>query len=700
MKKLYFLLFALGLFTGVEAQIINIPDVNFKTKLLTYNCADFTNDGIFTDDVDTNNDGEIQVSEAIAVKRLEVDNASITNLSGIENFVNLLSLSFNNNAVSSVNLSNLTSLSDLFCSYNQLTNLDLSFISLLHYLDCSHNSITNIVLPPCYDEGLNVSYNLLSSIEINTLNYTIFQFNCSNNPNLTELIIKDAAIETIYSDQYRNPLLLSNCPNLQYVCAREEHIQGVQSILNTNGNTNCHINTYCSFTPGGAFYTIQGNNKFDANNNGCDVLDNSLSSLKFNITDGINSGSFVSNNSGNYSIPVQSGTHTISPLLENSSYFIIAPTSVVVNFPAQTSPLAQDFCITSNGVHPDLEVTFIPVVPARPGFDAIFKLIYKNKGTNTQSGTLNMNFDDGRLDFVSSIPATTAQTIGDLSWNFVNLLPFESREIVVTLNANSPMETPAVNGGDVLNYTATITSANTDETPSDNTFILNQTVVNSFDPNDKTCLEGTTIAPSEVGKYVHYMICFENTGTFPAENIVVKDMIDAAKFDINSIVPIKGSHDFVTRINGNKVEFIFENINLPFDDTNNDGYVAFKIKTKPTLTTGSSFSNSASIYFDYNFPIVTNTATTTIQALSAQDFDFGSYFAVYPNPVNNVLNIETKQAIEVSSINIYNALGQLVLVVPNAQNVVKVDVSSLSAGNYFIKINSDKGASNTKFIKN
>jgi len=196
------------------------------------------------------------------------------------------------------------------------------------------------------------------------------------------------------------------------------------------------------------------------------------------------------------------------------------------------------------------------------------------------------------------------------------------------------------------------------------------------------------------------MISFENTGTFPAQNVVVKDMIDAAKFDVNSIVPIKGSHSFVTNITaGNKVEFIFENINLPFDDANNDGYIAFKIKTKPTLVVGDTFTNNASIYFDYNFPIVTNTASTTIQALSVQNFEFSNYFIVYPNPVNNTLNLSSKENIEVSSINIYNTLGQLVLVIPNAQNTKSIDVSSLSAGNYFIKINSDKGTSNTKFIK-
>jgi hypothetical protein len=153
-----------------------------------------------------------------------------------------------------------------------------------------------------------------------------------------------------------------------------------------------------------------------------------------------------------------------------------------------------------------------------------------------------------------------------------------------------------------------------------------------------------------VGKYVHYLIRFENKGTAEAQNVVVKDMIDTSKFDVSSLVVTQGSHPFVTRITEtNKVEFIFENINLPFDDATNDGYVAFKIKTKPSLVVGDSFSNTASIYFDYNFPIVTNTATTSVlQSLGTPDFEFDSYFKIYPNPVKNSLNIgcqKTNQAV-------------------------------------------------------
>ena len=156
---------------------------------------------------------------------------------------------------------------------------------------------------------------------------------------------------------------------------------------------------------------------------------------------------------------------------------------------------------------------------------------------------------------------------------------------------------------------------------------MNQTVVNSFDPNDKTCLEGDIVTPDLIGEYVNYVIRFENTGTYPAENIVVKDIIDLSKFDISTLIPIKASHSYGTKISdGNKVEFIFEKINLPFDNANNDGYIAFKIKTLSTLVVGDSFANEASIYFDYNFPIVTNKATSTFKSLAVEDFDFSSFF--------------------------------------------------------------------------
>ena len=60
--------------------------------------------------------------------------------------------------------------------------------------------------------------------------------------------------------------------------------------------------------------------------------------------------------------------------------------------------------------------------------------LIKNKGTQIQSGTVTLNFEDAILDLVVSNPIQSLQSLNTLSWDFINLAPFESREIALTLN--------------------------------------------------------------------------------------------------------------------------------------------------------------------------------------------------------------------------------------------------------------------------
>ncbi|MFV5698944.1 leucine-rich repeat domain-containing protein [Flavobacterium sp. ZT3R17] len=640
----------------------------------------------------TNNAINLDVSRMTNLNYLDCGNTAITNLD-VSQLIKLKYLMCRGNQLANLNLTGLTKIEFLECSDNKLTNIDLSSLKDLRILRCDGNMINSLNLTGLTNiQGIDCNDNNFSSLDTSDLK-KLTTLNCNNNPLMASVYLKNGSNET--------SLYLSNTPNLKYICVDENQITQVQNLITQNGYTNCVVNSYCSFIPGGAFYTIQGNNRLDSDNNGCDASDIAAVNIKFTITDGITTGTVISDSSGNYALKVQEGTYTITPKLENFDYFTISPTSVNVSFPTETSPFIQDFCITPIATHKDLEITLIPLEAARPGFDAAYKIIYKNKGNSTQSGSVNQTFNDVILDLVSASPVPFSQTMNNLSWNFTNLAPFETREISITLNVNTPAEIPAVNNGDILGYTTTINSLETDETPIDNTFDFKQTVVGSFDPNDKTCLEGDVITPNLIGEYVHYMIRFENTGTYPAQNIVVKDLIDLSKFDISTLVPTKASHGFNTRISdGNKVEFIFENINLPFDNATNDGYIAFKIKTLPTLIVGDSFANEANIYFDYNFPILTNKATSTFKTLGISDFEFADYFNVFPNPVNTILNVDVKNTIEVESIAVYDVLGQLVIAVPNARNISKIDVSKLTTGNYFLKMNTDKGTSSTKIIKN
>ena len=80
------LCFMLLLFSNCSGNdIVEIPDANFKTYLL--------------ENFDKNNDGNISLSEAKAVKEINCSGKNIVRLDGIEKFENLESLDCSNNQI-------------------------------------------------------------------------------------------------------------------------------------------------------------------------------------------------------------------------------------------------------------------------------------------------------------------------------------------------------------------------------------------------------------------------------------------------------------------------------------------------------------------------------------------------------------------------------------------------------------------------
>jgi uncharacterized repeat protein (TIGR01451 family) len=839
MKKLLLLML---LFTGiVKAQIVNIPDTNFKAKLIALG-------------VDTNNDGQIQNSEAIDRVGLDVSNSNIADLTGIRSFLSIQSLncsnnqlstlnlsglndlfSFdcsnnaisainftgvnlnifvcefnqlsslninsmtnlellncNNNNLSSLNLSNMTNLLNLkcannvltslnvnnsnqlsyiFCKNNLLTNLDFSLNTGFTGIDCSNNLINTINIigrslsffkannnllttidltnttfsEPSNSAFFDCSFNQISSFTFNNTDITRFKcsnnqlttlnlsgatissaLDCSNNQ-ITSLVTGNSTIETIISNNNQlstidisNNLLISsldvsnnqlatifakngrnefinftNNPNLTFICADDEQISSFASVALPTTS----INSYCDFTPGGNYNTIAGVSRFDSNNNGCDATDFTFNNLRINVTDGIDSGSTFTNNTGNYTIFTQSLDYSLTPALENPTYFNVSPTLSTINFPSNNFlTQVQDFCVTANGVHPDLEIVIFPVSQTMPFSEAEFVVVYKNKGNQVLSGNVAFTYDDSICDFSFSDPIASNQTVGLLNWNYSNLLPFETKSINLKFALNDTTGPVFLNLGDILACSATITPVVGDETPLDNTFGLNQTLVATQNLNFITCLEGNTLAPSQIGNYLHYSIQFENSGSENINNVVVKNVIDTNKFDIASLQVISASAGMRTVITNNIVEFIFENINLDrrrgTPPVGGHGDILLKIKTKPSLPAGSSVMSTASIYFDYNLGVLTNNEITTFATLNNQLFAKDDSILVYPNPTNSIINVEGKNTI--STIDLYDIQGRMIQTTLNTNSI---DITDKSNGIYFLKVTSDKGSKIERVIK-
>lgn len=82
--------------------------------------------------------------------------------------------------------------------------------------------------------------------------------------------------------------------------------------------------------------------------------------------------------------------------------------------------------------------------------------------------------------------------------------------------------------------------------------------------------------------------------------------------------------------------------------------------------------------------------------LGTNDFDTSS-ISTYPNPVTSELNIQSKELI--TSVSIFNTLGQEVLNLPVGSLNVAVDMSTLSPGVYLANIATERGSKTQKVIK-
>jgi Leucine-rich repeat (LRR) protein len=686
-------------------NLIEVLDVDNLTQLTTLSCYDnqiptlnltpLTN--LTHLSCASNYLAPVDLSTLTNLTYLDCSRIPFVNLD-VSHMSNLTSLYVSYCELTTLDVSNLSNLIEFYCNFNELTLLDVSTLVSLERLNSSNNQLTELDVSNLNRlHIIDVSSNLFTSLDFS--NYIApstgladsgnYFFN--NNPNLVYVNLKN--------DTFSLSLSTYNLNNLNYVCANESQIQYINNHFFLNGQNNVQVNSYCSFSPSGVYNTIMGTVTLDITNNGCDLSDYNPANFKIQLFDGVVTGASFTSNTGEYLFYTQAGNYQITPQLSNP-YFTVTPSTTQLTFPSvDGSTQVQDICITPNGIHNDVGITILALTPPVPGFDVNYRVVYKNNGNQVMSGTVNFTFDDAVLDFISATPTQSSQSIGNLLWNYSNLLPLESRSIDITLNLNGPMETPAVNINDALYSNASISATPSDENEEDNFFSLNQIVVGSYDPNDKTCLEGETITPSQVGDYLHYLIRFQNSGTAPAANVVVKDMIDTTKFDMTSLQLITASHEHITRITNNKVEFIFENIQLPAeqdDEPESHGFVAFKIKTKPNLVLGNTVSNTANIYFDYNFPIITNTTSTTVSNLGVNEFENLSV-AMTPNPVKDLLTIAADDVI--TSVLMYDVQGRLIATQVNNSTSTTVDMSQQNGGVYFVKVLTEKGASVEKIIK-
>ncbi|MGQ3087102.1 T9SS type A sorting domain-containing protein, partial [Flavobacterium sp.] len=234
------------------------------------------------------------------------------------------------------------------------------------------------------------------------------------------------------------------------------------------------------------------------------------------------------------------------------------------------------------------------------------------------------------------------------------------------------------------------------------TYVFDQVSVNSFDPNDINVREGAEITEAQADGYLHYIIRFQNTGNANAQFINVLTTLDN-NLDWETFMPISASHEFQANRSGNNVTFNFDDIQLPGEQVNEQeshGFVIYRIKPKTTVEVGDSMSGQASIYFDFNAPIITNTITTTIVPPAGVNDLSTKGFVMYPNPASSKITLQMTAEANNASVRIIDVLGKTVGQSTFTGTQSDIDISMLNSGVYFVTVNADGKMSTQKLVVN
>ncbi|MEO2059487.1 MAG: T9SS type A sorting domain-containing protein [Mesonia sp.] len=659
MKKITLFLFFAICLQNMYSQNIDFPDENLKNALLEYEPI-----------IDINDDGEIQISEALAVTELQLNfyytNYNITDPTGLENFENLTDLDLYGNSITSIEVSSLINLEYLYLGNNSITSIDVSNNVALLYFDIYDNLITEL------DVSQNPNIIGLSFFDNTELTYLNLK-----NGNSSNISLGEGFYET---------------PNLELVCVDEIDIfnpweyQQLQEI-------NASITTNCDFGDD-ELNLVSGFVKYDIGS-GCDDASAATvaNTFVFANVDGYDYATLTQEN-GYYTLYTTEGNNTLTAFSANSN-FTFTPASQQVNFTGYGNQETVNFCAEANAEVSDASIVLLPIGNAVPGFSSNYQIVITNQGTTDLDGEILLTYNENLQTFIEASPSEITATNNTLSFSFTDLAPFQSDYINVEfLNA----QPPTLTSGDILDFNVEVIPSVTDDNLENNEFILDQEVVNSYDPNDKRVLEGSQVHIDDAGKYLNYIIRFQNTGTANAQRVAIRDTL-SANLDWNSLQMISSSDSYQMNIkNGNAVEFVFDGINLPYEDADEEGsqgYIAYKIKPKSDIAVGDIIAGDAAIYFDFNEPIITNEVSTEIvDELSVASSDFSAQVNLYPNPTSGVVNIQNNSALPIENVEVYSITGQKVLTSTSKQ----IDLSALNSGVYFVKLIAQEGTSITKKV--
>ncbi len=334
-----------------------------------------------------------------------------------------------------------------------------------------------------------------------------------------------------------------------------------------------------------------------------------------------------------------------------------------------------------------------------PGFTEYIKIGVNNLACGTGTDVqLRVVISDPLVTFVSGIadggditPAVSGDT---LTWdipaayisNYIYLYGYTPQLTMwFTTDASAPL------GSNIcVDVIAEPIAGDLD--PTNNLVNMCFPVLNGYDPNYiEVTPHGTTDAGLiDPNLEMVYTVHFQNTGNFPATNILIKDTLDLTVLDLSSFEFMGSSHAVTNIISSGDGAMVFEfdGINLPdstSDEPNSHGWITYRIKQQPNLVPTTTIENTAHIYFDFNAPIVTNTALNTIKnpMTISENSANENHLSIYPVPASGMITVITNST-EVSFYQIFDMNGNILLT-GAVSNGEQISIENLANGIYFFR---------------
>jgi fimbrial isopeptide formation D2 family protein len=567
------------------------------------------------------------------------------------------------------------------CYTNQLdTSLSNVILpdSLIRF-NCTSNQLSSLPLLPSTLIELQFAYNQITLLP--ALPKGLTDLMCNNNPGLSCLPFFSQVLQYIdYSST-----AIQCIPPVSAIYSKPDF--STMPICNSTFNPNsCTISTIS----GNAFLDNNTNCISDAGDSAKPyvkvVLDSAGVVTAQHYTTSQGEFGFIAPIGGTYNLRIDTtntpfifscpDTAVISPSLGNILFYNCKP-----GFDLAT----QNITHTSGQLFPGQLANF-SIHTGDAGFTTFNNKFFNPCPSNVQA-TVKLILT-GPADFNINITPTPTHISADtIEWQVANISTFQMPKVSVKT------DTLATVGQSICFdvYISTTTPGDRDTT--NNHFSTCYPVLNSYDPNMK---EVTPINGLQAGDWLYYTIHFQNMGNAAAINIKVLDTLNA-NLDVSTFQLLESSHQNVTELNGNIVKFSFPNIQLIDSATDAEaskGFVQYRIKIKQNAPTGFVIPNTASIYFDFNPAVVTNTVISQHNLGSSINNIVASkeiVFTLLPNPAKGLVSISTDIKDFPAGLKVYNTLGALVYSSQLQSAKATIDIAALQAGIYYFNLQTPQG---------